>query len=84
MRKVQLPNESPHGGLLTQAAILKVTANGTSTHPSSAGAWIMERLIGRPPPPPPASVPAVEPDIRGAKTIRELLALHTKSESCAG
>ena len=44
----------------------------------------MERLIGEPPPPPPASVPAVEPDIRGAKTIRELLALHTKSESCAG
>ena len=43
----------------------------------------MERLIGQPPPPPPKSVPAVEPDIRGAKTIRELLALHTKSESCA-
>ena len=44
----------------------------------------MERLIGQSPPPPPASVPAVEPDIRGAKTIRELLTLHTKSESCAG
>ena len=43
----------------------------------------MERLIGQPPPPPPASVPAVEPDIRGAKTVRDLLALHTKSESCA-
>ena len=43
----------------------------------------MERLVGKPPPPPPASVPAVEPDIRGAKTIRELLDLHTKSESCA-
>ena len=84
MRKVTLPSESPLGGLLTQAAILKVTANGTSTSPVVRGAWIMERLIGEPPPPPPASVPAVEPDIRGAKTIRELLALHTKSESCAG
>ena len=84
MRKVTLPKESPLGGLLTQAAILKVTANGTSTSPVVRGAWIMERLIGEPPPPPPASVPAVEPDIRGAKTIRELLALHTKSESCAG
>ena len=84
MRKVTLPPESPLGGLLTQAAILKVTANGTSTSPVVRGAWIMERLIGEPPPPPPASVPAVEPDIRGAKTIRELLALHTKSESCAG
>jgi hypothetical protein len=84
MRKVTLPKDSPLGGLLTQAAILKVTANGTTTSPVVRGAWIMERLIGEPPPPPPASVPAVEPDIRGAKTIRDLLALHTKSKSCAG
>lgn len=83
VRKVKVPEASPYGGLLTQAAILKVTANGTNTSPVVRGAWIMDRLIGEPPPPPPASVPAVEPDIRGAKTIRELLALHTKSESCA-
>lgn len=84
MRKIALPPKSPFGGLLTQAAILKITANGTSTSPVVRGAWIMERLLGEPPPPPPASVPAVEPDIRGAKTIRELLALHTSSASCAG
>ena len=84
MQKVRLPDDSPYGGLLTQAAILKVTANGTSTSPVIRGAWIMERLIGQPPPPPPASVPAVEPDTRGATTVRELLSLHTKSESCAG
>lgn len=83
IRKVNLPKDSPHGGLLTQAAVLKVSANGTTTSPVVRGAWVMERLIGQPPPPPPASVPAVEPDIRGAKTIRDLLALHTKSKSCA-
>ncbi|MHB1080308.1 MAG: DUF1592 domain-containing protein [Prosthecobacter sp.] len=83
MRKVTLPKDSPLGGLLTQAAVLKVSANGTTTSPVVRGAWVMERLIGQPPPPPPASVPAVEPDIRGAKTIRDLLALHTKSKSCA-
>lgn len=83
LRKVTLPKDSPLGGLLTQAAILKVTANGTTTSPIVRGAWIMERLIGEPPPPPPPSVPAVEPDIRGAKTIRDLLALHTQSKSCA-
>lgn len=44
---------------------------------------MMDRLFGQPPPAPPASVPAVEPDIRGAATIRELLALHTKSAECA-
>lgn len=84
MRKVPLPAGSPFGGLLTQGAILKVSANGTNTSPVVRGAWVMERLIGQPPPPPPASVPAVEPDIRGAKTIRDLLALHTKEKSCAG
>lgn len=84
VRKVSLPAGSPFGGLLTQGAILKVSANGSTTSPVVRGAWVMERLLGQPPPPPPASVPAVEPDIRGAKTIRDLLALHTKSKTCAG
>jgi hypothetical protein len=83
LRKVPLPAGSPLGGLLTQGAILKVTANGTSTSPVLRGAWIMDRIIGEPPPPPPPGVPAVEPDIRGAKTIRDLLKLHTKSATCA-
>ncbi|MFT5523649.1 MAG: hypothetical protein ACI9G1_003554 [Pirellulaceae bacterium] len=83
MRKVELAAGSPYGGLLTQAAILKVTSDGSGTSPVKRGAWIMERLLGQPPPPPPESVPAVEPDIRGATTIRQLLALHTKSDSCA-
>jgi hypothetical protein len=83
LRKVRLPAGSPYGGLLTQAAILKVSANGTSTSPVLRGVWVMDRLMGEPPPPPPPGVPAVEPDIRGARTIRELLALHTRSASCA-
>ena len=83
MRKVSLPAGSPLGGLLTQAAILKVTSNGTTTSPVVRGAWVMERIIGEPPPPPPAKVPAVEPDIRGAKSIRDLLARHTQDQSCA-
>lgn len=43
----------------------------------------MDRLIGQPPPPPPSGVPAIEPDVRGAKTIREVLALHARSATCA-
>ena len=68
---------------MTQASVLKVTANGTTTSPVQRGAWIMERLLGKPPPPPPASVPAIEPDTRGAHTIREQLAAHRKLETCA-
>ncbi len=83
LRKVPLAPDSPYGGLLTQGSILKVTANGTNTSPVVRGAWLMDRILGDPPPPPPASVPAVEPDIRSAKTIRELLKRHTESASCA-
>jgi len=83
IRRVALPAGSPRGGLLTQGAILKVTANGAGTSPVLRGAWIVDRILGEPPPPPPPGVPAVEPDIRGAKSIRDLLAMHTKSSTCA-
>ncbi len=83
VQRVKLPASSPYGGLLTQAAMMKVTANGSTTSPVIRGAWIMERIMGDPPPPPPPSIPAVEPDIRGATTIRELLARHTKDPVCA-
>lgn len=84
IRRTPVPPLSPYGGFLTQAAVQKVTSNGTTTSPVIRGAWVMDRLLGDPPPPPPPSVPAVEPDIRGAKTIREILALHAQSPSCSG
>jgi hypothetical protein len=83
LRRVSLPEGCVRGGLLTQAAVLKVTANGTTTSPVLRGAWIMERILGKPPPPPPPSVPAVEPDIRGAATIREQLDKHRTQKACA-
>ncbi|MDE0768929.1 MAG: DUF1592 domain-containing protein [Opitutaceae bacterium] len=81
-RPVELCEDSPRGGLMTQASILKVTANGTSSSPVTRGAWIMERILGDHIPPPPPTVQAIESDIRGAKTIREQLALHRSEESC--
>ena len=83
LRRVPLPADSPRGGLLTQASVLKVTANGTTTSPVVRGAWIMERILGQPPPPPPPSVPAVEPDTRGATTIRAQLEKHRTLQTCA-
>jgi hypothetical protein len=82
-RKVALPPESHRGGFMTMAAVLKVTANGTATSPILRGAWVLDRILGTPPPKPPANVPALEPDIRGATTIREQLAKHRTIESCA-
>ncbi|MBS1830357.1 MAG: DUF1592 domain-containing protein [Acidobacteria bacterium] len=83
MRRVALPAYGVRGGLLTQASVLKITANGTTTSPVVRGAWIMERILGEPPPPPPPGVPAVEPDTRGATTIRQQLDKHRAIASCA-
>ena len=83
IRKVTLPSDSHRGGLLTMGSVLKVTANGTTTSPIIRGAWVLERVLGTPPPKPPADVEAIEPDIRGATTIREQLAKHRNVESCA-
>ncbi len=83
IRKVKLPTGCPRGGFLTQAAILKVTANGTTTSPVPRGAFVMDRILGQPPEPPPPNIAAVEPDVRGTTTIREQLAKHSDNPSCA-
>jgi hypothetical protein len=82
MRKVTLPKDSVRGGLMTQASVLKVTANGTTTSPVIRGVWIMERILGYHTAPP-AGVPAIEPDIRGAVTIRQQLDKHRADAMCA-
>lgn len=83
LRRVKLKPEHHRGGVLTHGSILKVTANGTNTSPVIRGVWIGERLLGEEVPPPPENVPAIEPDIRGAKTIREQLAKHRSDSACA-
>jgi len=84
LRKVKLPADSHRGGVLTQASILKVSANGTNTSPIVRGIFVMDRILGMEPPPPPPNIPGVEPDIRGATTLRELLDKHRNSETCNG
>ncbi len=82
MRRVTLPQGSVRGGLMTQASVLKVTANGTTTSPVTRGVWIMERVLGFQTAPPPG-VPAIEPHIRGAVTIRQQLEHHRADPTCA-
>jgi hypothetical protein len=82
-RKVSLPADSVRGGFLTQASVLKVTANGTVTSPVKRGAFVLTTLLGKPPSPPPADVGSIEPDTRGTTTIRETLDAHRNVKSCA-
>lgn len=83
VRRVPLPAGCPRGGLVTQASILKITANGTTTSPVPRGAFVLDRLLGKPPEPPPSNVSAIEPDVQGATTIREQLAKHRDNALCA-
>ena len=83
LRRVKLPADSHRGGIITHASILKLTTNATYTSPIKRGAWLLDRILGTPPSPPPPSVEAIEPDIRGAVTIREQMALHKTQQVCA-
>ncbi|WP_113959842.1 DUF1592 domain-containing protein [Roseimicrobium gellanilyticum] len=83
LRPVALPKDSVRGGVLTQAAVLKVTANGTTTSPVMRGVWVLENILGQHVPPPPPNTAGIEPDIRGAETVREQLDKHRNVESCS-
>ncbi|MEM6279571.1 MAG: DUF1592 domain-containing protein [Verrucomicrobiota bacterium] len=83
IQRVSLPADSVRGGFLTQSSVLKVTANGLTSSPILRGGWVVERILGKHLTAPPPDAGAIEPDTQGAKTIRELLDLHSRSESCA-
>jgi hypothetical protein len=70
------------GGLLGQASVLTVTANGIDTSPVVRGVWLLENIFGTPPSPPPPDVEPLDPDVRGATTIREQLEKHRGAASC--
>jgi hypothetical protein len=82
-QQIVLPRSGRRGGLLGQAAVLKVTADGSRTSPVVRGVFVNERILGEHIPPPPPGVPAIEPDIRGATSIRDQLDKHRSDESCA-
>lgn len=82
-RKVKLIEKDRRGGILGMAAVLTVSANGVDTSPVTRGVFVSENILGVIPPPPPDEVPPIEPDIRGATTLRERLEKHRESKTCA-
>jgi hypothetical protein len=81
-RKVRLPRSANRGGIITHASLLTATSNGVDTSPVTRGVRILEAILGTPPSPPPPDVEPLEPDIRGAKTIRDQLKRHREVETC--
>jgi hypothetical protein len=71
------------GGILGMGAFLTLTADSLGTSPIHRAIYVMENLLGIHPNPPPPDVEITEPDVRQAKTIKEILAAHTEEETCA-
>ena len=71
------------GGLLGMGAFLTLTADSLGTSPIHRGVYVMENFLGIHPPPPPADVNITEPDVRQAKTIKQILAAHASDATCA-
>ena len=84
-RRVSLPQDGRRGGLLTQAATLSLTSDGTRHRPVHRGKWVLEAIFGRSPPPPPANIDPIEPNpVDSPKaTLRMKLEAHTYDPRCA-
>ncbi|MCA9247098.1 MAG: DUF1592 domain-containing protein [Planctomycetales bacterium] len=84
-QRVALRPEVHRGGLLTQAAILSLTSDGTRHRPVHRGVWISESIFGKSPPPPPANVEPIEPNPldEPKATLRMKLEAHQKNPNCA-
>ncbi|QDV36158.1 DUF1592 domain-containing protein [Tautonia plasticadhaerens] len=86
MRKVDLPPDSPRGGVLTQGTVLTVTSNPDRTSPVKRGLFILENILGTPPAPPPPNIPSLEEagkEIEGrTPTLREAMELHRSDPLC--
>ena len=87
MQRVNLPPDSPRGGVLTQGSTLVVTSNPDRTSPVKRGLFILENFLGTPTPPPPPNIPALETVDKDFKdhepTLREALKAHRESPLCA-
>jgi hypothetical protein len=84
LRPVELEAKAQRGGLVSQASILVMGADGVRTKPVSRAKWLMTTLFNRPPNPPPANAGEVEPNSAGENfTVRQRLDKHRTVATCA-
>jgi hypothetical protein len=79
-------DQDHRGGLLTQAAVLSLTSDGTRHRPVHRGVWVSETVFGRTPPPPPPNVEPLQPtpaDKPKATIRRSAAGPHNASQSAA-
>ncbi len=87
IRRVELPEDNPRGGVLTMGSVLTVTSNPTRTSPVKRGKWILENILGAPSAPAPPNIPALEETLAEAGdrklTQREAIEIHRADSLCA-
>ncbi|NND99295.1 MAG: DUF1588 domain-containing protein [Pirellulaceae bacterium] len=76
-------SDGRRGGLLGMGAFLTLTADSLGTSPIHRAVYVLENFMGIKPSPPPGDVEIQEPDVRQAKTIKEILTAHIAEETCA-
>jgi len=84
---VDLPGNSPRGGLLGTAGILSAYAHRTVTSPTLRGKFVQNALLCFDvPPPPPGVSTSLEEDPPGASpsTTREKISRHATDPTCNG
>ena len=84
-RRVALPNPERRGGLLAAGALLATTSYPDRTSPVLRGKWLVDNIFGLPVPAPPAGVDTDLEETPGElpATMRERLARHRQSPTCA-
>jgi hypothetical protein len=83
-RRVDVPRDSPRGGLLGMAGVHLAGSDGIRTKPVSRAVYVREVLFNDPPDPPPPNAGEVEPNIKGERlTVRERLIQHQQVQACA-
>ncbi|MCB1236406.1 MAG: DUF1592 domain-containing protein, partial [Verrucomicrobiae bacterium] len=86
MRKVDLPADSPRGGLLNQATFLIVTSNPARTSPVKRGLFVLDNLLATPSPPAIPNVAPLEESQKGKNKdlpLKDILAIHREDPKCA-
>ena len=83
-RRVDLPTDSPRGGVMTLASVMAATDHGKFL-PIYRGAWVRETMFNKRLPNPPSDVPPLnpmDPKFKG-KSFQAQIKIHREEARCA-